>query len=309
MSLYDRAVLWWLNPLFLQGYKGFISFERLCKIDADLSSESVETKFKKKWTHQRAIGKRPLLWALVITLSNTLVAIIIPRLCLSAFKLSQPLLINRITSLLSREPTERSTNAGHGLIGATVLIYLGLAVSNAVFKRQLHRFLTKLRGVLITAIHAKSLESPSDKIADNAVLTLISADINRICFSLQRIEDLFATPIEVGVAVFLLERQIGVSCVAPVVLSVIITGLSFFNSNKALPMQKAWLAAVQERVSYISSVLGCPKGFKLLGLGPYLSTQIQALRIKELADYAEYRKYVVYRNCFSHVPMVRYPRN
>ncbi|KAK5123894.1 hypothetical protein LTR85_002090 [Meristemomyces frigidus] len=160
---------------------------------------------------------------------------------------------------------------------------------------------------MITAIHTKALELSDEDLADSAALTLVSADINRICNSLQRIDSLFATPIEIAVAVFLLRTQIGISCVAPVVFVATISLISFFNSNIAVPLQKKWLAAVQERVAYTASVLGCPKGFKMLGLTDYLSARLQALRVKELADYAEYRKFVTHRNVFSAVPQAFAP--
>ena len=37
----------------------------------------------------------------------------------------------------------------------------------------------------------------------------------------------------------------------------------------------------------------------MLGWTEYLIQRIQALRIKELADYADYRKFATYRNVFS----------
>lgn len=40
----------------------------------------------------------------------------------------------------------------------------------------------------------------------------------------------------------------------------------------------------------------------MLGWTEYLIDRIQALRIKELADYADYRKFATYRNVFSAVP-------
>jgi ABC-type multidrug transport system fused ATPase/permease subunit len=159
-----------------------------------------------------------------------------------------------------------------------------------------------MRGIIVAAIHAKILVSSSSAVSDNAALTLISADLERISFSLKHIDQLFACPVEIGVAIFLLERQIGVSCVAPIVFSIALTGISLINSNVAVPMQKGWLASVQERVAYTAAVLNFPKGFKMLGLTEYLSQRIQALRVKELADYAAYRKYVVHRNTFSAIP-------
>lgn len=40
----------------------------------------------------------------------------------------------------------------------------------------------------------------------------------------------------------------------------------------------------------------------MLGWTEYLIGRIQALRFKELADYADYRKFATYRNVFSAVP-------
>ena len=40
----------------------------------------------------------------------------------------------------------------------------------------------------------------------------------------------------------------------------------------------------------------------MLGLTEYLINRIQALRVKELADYADYRKFATYRNVFAAVP-------
>lgn len=62
----------------------------------------------------------------------------------------------------------------------------------------------------------------------------INTDVQRITVSLQRIDDLFATPVEIAVAVFLLYRQVGVSCVAPVALSACISCVSFLTSNNGI---------------------------------------------------------------------------
>jgi hypothetical protein len=40
----------------------------------------------------------------------------------------------------------------------------------------------------------------------------------------------------------------------------------------------------------------------MLGWTEYLIDRIQALRIKELVDYADYRKFATYRNVFGTVP-------
>lgn len=302
VSLYDRTALWWLNPVFWTGYRSFLSIENLYVVDSDLSSEQVERTFQHAWAKRSKTKKWAIFWAVFHSVKVTFLAMAFPRLCLSALKLSQPLLITRVTTLISEGIDGQNQNYGRGLIGAAALIYMGMAITTALYQRAMHRMVTKIRGIVVTAVYTKSLTLDSTKLADNAALTLVSADVNRICNSLKEIDQLFATPIEIFVAMYLLTRQIGVACIAPVAVTLAVTALNFFNVSSAVPMQKAWLKAVSDRVAFTSSVLGFPRGFKMLGLTDYLSNHIQGMRVRELQAYAAYRKFVTWRNVYSLIP-------
>ena len=52
----------------------------------------------------------------------------IPRLCFTGFIFAQPFLINRIILFVAQPTDESSSNVAAGLIGATVLVYVGIAV-------------------------------------------------------------------------------------------------------------------------------------------------------------------------------------
>lgn len=162
--------------------------------------------------------------------------------------------------------------------------------------------MAKIRAILISTGHWKSLALPADELADGAALSLLSIDSRRICSAVPNVTELFAAPFEITGAAILLERQIGVSCLAPIVLSVVVSGLSFGNSYKSIPFQKRWLAAVQSRIAYTAAVLESSKGFKMLGLTDFLSRHIQGLRIRELAESASYRRFVTVRNTFGWMP-------
>lgn len=62
----------------------------------------------------------------LVTLLRPFLAVVVPRLLYTAFTFSQPLLLRRIVGFLGED--DPSTNVRNGLIGATVLIYFGLAV-------------------------------------------------------------------------------------------------------------------------------------------------------------------------------------
>ena len=62
------------------------------------------------------------------TLKWPLLSGVFPRLCLIAFTFCQPLLINRAINLSQQPVTDQTTNIGYGLIGAYVLVYVGIGV-------------------------------------------------------------------------------------------------------------------------------------------------------------------------------------
>ena len=74
------------------------------------------------------------------------------------------------------------------------------------------------RGALVSLIYSKTMVI-SDGAYDNAAaLTLMSTDVDRIASSLQSIHDIWANFVELGFALYLLERQVGVATVVTVAL-------------------------------------------------------------------------------------------
>jgi ATP-binding cassette subfamily C (CFTR/MRP) protein 1 len=251
------------------------------------------------------MGKHPLLHAMVLTTKWSVFATMLPRLCLTAVRLIQPLLIVRLTNWLSENPRDHDT--GKGLIVATMLIYLVMALLTVTYRRQADRFLTTLRGTLISVLHSQSLILSQSQLSDGKTLTLINTDVLRISLGLQRLGEALAAPFEVIGVAALLARQSGVSCIAPIAVGITVPIIGALNTKRGLPMQRIWLDAIQRRVAYTAAVLGCSKGFKMLGLTEFLSKRIQELRIKELADYAGYRKFVAARETLASVPGVLGP--
>ncbi len=84
-----------------------------------------------------------------------------------------------------------------------------------MYKHQVYRSIVAMRGVLTTMIYDATLEMPSDMIDETAALTLMNTDIERIAFGMQYMHEVWASTIEVAIAIYLLERQVGVASVVP----------------------------------------------------------------------------------------------
>lgn len=80
------------------------------------------------------------------------------------------------------------------------------------------RSLTMMRGVLISAIFKRTTELSVTAIDNKAAVTLMSTDVQRIIRSLREAHDLWANVIEVCLATYLLERQVGYACVGPIIV-------------------------------------------------------------------------------------------
>ena len=86
----------------------------------------------------------------------------------------------------------------------------------------MNQFVTAIRGVLVTAIYSKGL-NVADRLVDNsAAVSLMSTDIERISISMPYIHDIWASVIELGVATYLLQRQVGVVVVVTIGLALCI---------------------------------------------------------------------------------------
>jgi hypothetical protein len=173
---------------------------------------------------------------MISTTKWSLCTTVLPRLCFSALKLTQPRLIGRITDWLGEDSRDRNT--GKGLIAATMLIYILKGLFDVTYRRQADRFLTMLRGILISALHWQSLSLPKTQLSDGNVLTLVNTDVLRMGMSLQRVGEVFAAPFEVIGAAALLAHQIGVSCIAPIAVGIMVPIVSTLNTKRGLPMQR-----------------------------------------------------------------------
>ena len=70
----------------------------------------------------------PLLKASLYCFRWPLLSFVFPRLLLVGFNFAQPFLINRVVQYVNQPIDETNKNDGYGLIGAAILVYIGIAV-------------------------------------------------------------------------------------------------------------------------------------------------------------------------------------
>jgi ATP-binding cassette, subfamily C (CFTR/MRP), member 1 len=118
---------------------------------------------------------------------------------------------------------------------------------------------------------------------DKAAVSLMSTDIERIVTGLPNIHEIWASVIEVCIAIWLLERQVSYAVVAPVALVIVSTLLTGRVGPPAGAKAKIWAEMVQKRVAATNDYLGNLRGFRIAGLGAIAAQGLQKLRVTEVA--------------------------
>ncbi|KAH9885049.1 ABC multidrug transporter [Xylariomycetidae sp. FL2044] len=307
-GIFSLGVYFWLNKLFLKGYRGVMKVTDLYSLDSNISADILHGRFahilrKSNWHGQ----KYGLALALARSLAVPLILPVPARLLLSAFRLCQPLLINSLLEYLTT-PEASPVNHGYGFIGASFFIYSGIAISTALYWYFQHRMVYMGRACLVTAIYTKATEaSITSGEESNASLTLMSTDIERIIFGFRNLHEILASPIEVAIASWLLYRQVGAAFVAPIIIISIGGAAVAFLMRFTARSQKLWMAGVTKRVGLTSEVIGSMKNLKISGLSAPIAEFVQKLRVDELLAGSRFRKITIISAVFAFAPQMISP--
>lgn len=131
-GIFSLGVFFWLNKIFLRGYRQIMTVKDLYPLDSEMQGELLHEKFEKRIEYSKLKEDRfGLLKVLVSTLRGSLVLPVLPRLAQLGFQVCQPFFIEKLVDYLGK-PEGVEPNVGYGFIGASVLIYSGIAVSSAL---------------------------------------------------------------------------------------------------------------------------------------------------------------------------------
>lgn len=163
---------------------------------------------------------------------------------------------------------------------------------------------TMVRSILVTETFIKATKARIGNGDDNAALTLMSTDIERIDVGFRSLHEIWASIFQVALAGWMLYAQLGAVFVAPMgVVIVCFVGLVFLMKFTG-DSQRAWMAGVQKRVGLTARVIANMKNLKISGLSAAIGDFVQKLRVEELAAGSRFRKIAIIAALFGYIPMM-----
>ncbi|KAM0254479.1 hypothetical protein ACHAQJ_006761 [Trichoderma viride] len=305
-GIFSLGVFFWLNRLFLAGYKKVLFIDDLYPLDGSLDPKALREKFYRNLDYSKMKGdKFGLTKVLIRTLRGPLLLPVIPRLGLLGFTFAQPFFIERLLDYLAED--ELDPNIGYGFIGASLFIYAGIGLCWAFHRYYHHRMRTMLRSILVTETFITATKARIGTGDDSAALTLMSTDIERIRMGFRQLHDIWASVIQVALSAWMLNSQLGVVFVAPIgVVILCFIGLVILM-NFIGNAQRAWMALVQKRVGLTATVIASMKNLKISGISSSVSNYVQKLRVEELVAGVRFRKIYIGAALLGFIPLLISP--
>lgn len=264
-----------------------------------------------------------------------------PRFAYSGFLFAQPFLINKATNWLAAPFDDNTYKIGGGLIGAYAIVYIGLGVraiflpsflpinphtrrdscaadSNRVFINQVQasqafyrqctaRAITAVRADLVSKIHSHSLKLSASSSAQDSASTLMSADVERFVTGTRNLHEAWASPIELGIGLFILKTQIGPATAAAAGLTVVFIALTGLIAGSAGKRQNEWLKGMEERISGTTQALKAMRGIKMTGISPVVRRDIIELRKSEIRQMRRFRQVMIVVLWSMFIPVIMGP--
>ncbi|RAH78396.1 multidrug resistance protein MDR [Aspergillus japonicus CBS 114.51] len=293
-GLYSRVFFWWANPYLFLGFKSLFSIDDLPHLDQSLSAHVLHERLRDSWNRASKSSHNALAYCSMYTFKSSIVCSFMERIAVIGLSYSQPFLITALTDYV--EETKPDRNKGYGLIGAFGLVFLLKGIFNCLYQHHNYRLMTKVRGALVSLIYQKTLTLQFDENSDSTALTLMSNDIDNIAFGLQNMHEVWASPVETGIALYLLQRKVSWVAAVPAFISLVAMSSTHLLSSSMPSRQKAWMQAVQQRVAFASSYLNSFAAIKMLNLHSRLGLIMQQLRIDELNRGTKFRHVMVKMN-------------
>ena len=287
-NFWERVVFSWLIDTLKTGYNKVLSLEDLPTLDAKLQTDRLHRGLQSAWDPP-GVGKRQsLVRASARQCIWSFASGIPPRLALTAFTFAQPSLVNTTVTYIGQPKGDETF--GKALIGAWALVFLGLAVSNSIYSYQNARFATRVRGSLLGLIYGHTLKTRAVDLGEITAITVMGTDVERICLGVRSIHLSWSAILDIGIATWLLERQLGAACVAPILLTLVFMSIGAVLSGKSNIAQRVWIEKVQDRLRVTTALLDDIKAVQMQGLSQTMKLLITDLRQQEIKGSEKFRK-------------------
>ncbi|KAJ3496798.1 hypothetical protein NLG97_g2398 [Lecanicillium saksenae] len=279
-GFWNRTTFAWFFTTMIFAFKNELTTENLPDIEQELDIKGVYERFARKWDAAKKSSKFGLLLAIFWTMPWPIIKVIPGRMMFVGLQFSQPFLLFHVVSAVRYSATPEISS---GLVGATALVFTGIAVTRVFYEHTSYRMLTLVRGILIVAIYEKMQHLPSMVLDKLTAITLITADVAAVESMLKLVYEVWAALLLASLGIWALSLFVGGACFLMVIPGIITFIISHFLGIEMMRARKAWNEEMESRIAATSNILAQIKSVKAMGLSQRMLEYLQEKRQKEIA--------------------------
>lgn len=286
---WSRVFFVHLNSMFMIGFRKVLKVQHLAALGPEFASGLIYSQLNPYWQQKKRVSKNTLFFTSLWASRGLFLLIFVPRILYSVFSFAQPFIMLRVIDVVTKDPSETTDQERAILVCASIVAFVGQALSKTTRAHMTNRLVTRVRGGLTSMLLDKELRLSQKEASKSAALTLITTDVDGIIHGLPEIHELIVTPFELGFAIYFLSGFVGKSSftvLVPILSSAVAT---YFFGKWTATRVRSWIEHIESRVSKTSKILDQLTALKIFGLGEVIEEYLQRLRELEIAASRRYR--------------------
>ncbi|OWA53530.1 Multidrug resistance-associated protein 7 [Hypsibius exemplaris] len=276
----------WVDPLMRRGANGRLRraddlFEMPQKLRADQHAEALQRELARNAKSSKYYLPQVLirLWGLRWLLLGVM------KFAYSFLQYSSPLFVNVLVETIEnpgKYPEYVGYLYGFGLIAVNL-------ISNAVqlhYVFQVEKLAMCVRGALVDTVYGKLLRVHSSALSESMtsgqVVNLVGTDCQKVSENCQYLHQLWALPLQIAVALFLLYQQVGFAFIGGLVFTILLVPLNQLLASKISKQVEENLKQRDSRVKLMGEALSAIRVIKFHAWEKWFSERVGAVRTKEM---------------------------
>ncbi|GAV08511.1 hypothetical protein RvY_18193 [Ramazzottius varieornatus] len=276
----------WVDPLMQQGADGFLHkaddlFELPAKLKADAHAQTVQKalarnpKTSRFYLPQILIGIWGMQWLFLG----------IMKLAYSFLQYTSPLFVNVLVSSIEN-PASQPEYYGYLFGLGLITVNLMSATTQLHYAFQVEKLNLCMRGALVDTVYSKLLRvhtsALSESMASSQVVNLVGTDCEKVSGNVQYLHQMWAMPLQIAVALYLLYQQVGFAFIGGLVFIILLVPLNQVLASKISSQVEQNLKERDARVRLMSEALKAIRVIKFHAWEKWFCSRVAGVRIKEM---------------------------
>ncbi|XP_075738557.1 multidrug resistance-associated protein 1 isoform X3 [Rhipicephalus microplus] len=299
-SFLSKLLFWWFNSMAIMGFKRPLQMHNMWFLDQSNQTAKIAEDFSHHFEKEKqkrgalpskkpdADGRRPIVSMIGIMtplfrtfwLELTLVALV--KLVSSVLTFVSPLVLDMLIAFVSSDdPLWR------GLLFAFTMFFSAMleSILNGQYDYRIYVISMRMRSAMINAIYKKALALSSvarGQYTTGEIVNLMSVDTQRVMDYIQVYNLIWITPLQIGLAIWLLWGQLGIATLGGLGVMIILLPINGVVTAYIRKYQVQLMKHKDRRLKLMNEILGGIKVLKLYAWEKSFQQRVQDIRDDEM---------------------------